>query len=134
MENDQKAVPVAIISAVASILVALVSGYLSYSAQLQTLKTQDQYHSLVATTDNRINQVAQGSVGTLEQGQKLCRVFAGNTWRYGIIVPQNWNVTLCSDYTKKTGGTKFQLGCIRTDGTNLAQPDGSLPSPNCGWN
>jgi len=90
-----------------------------------------------AATETRLNAtvgaLAANTPGSLEKGQKLCRVLQGKTWRDGLIVPQNWSISLCVDYMKKTGGNGYQLGCIYTDGTNLGKEDGSLPSPNCGW-
>jgi type II secretory pathway pseudopilin PulG len=136
-EKMSKAIWVALITAAASIVVAVVSGWFALRAnnnQAELAKTANAAQSAANNANQQLNQVAASSAGTLERGQKLCRVIHGNTWRDGLIVPQNWTAALCSDYTKKTGGTGYQLGCIYTDGTNLAKPDGSFPSPNCGWN
>jgi hypothetical protein len=122
----------ALIAAAASIFVALISGYVALSVKGGEAYLQNQ----VQQQNSQINQVAGGTLGTLDQGQKLCVVFHNDPrgiWRDGLIVPLNWKVRHCEDYTKKTGGAGYRLGCISNGGTNLAPPDGSLPSPNCGW-
>ena len=118
--TDHSKLWISLIAAISSVVTAYVTAsYTSRQASQEQEKT--------------INRVAASTAGPLENGQKLCRVLQGKTWRDGLIVPQNWNLNLCVDYMKKTGGTAYQLGCIYTDGTNLGKEDGSFPSPNCGW-
>jgi hypothetical protein len=119
------AITVAILAALASLGV----GYFQFLAR----RTTDNLSRTVAESSRQVQVLSVGVVGPLERGQKLCRVLRGSTWRDGIIVPQNWTVRLCEDYMRKTGGTDYQLGCIYTDGTNLALPARAIPSPNCGW-
>jgi hypothetical protein len=74
------------------------------------------------------------TAGSLEEGQKLCRVLQGKSWRDGMIVPKNWTIRLCEDYMRKTEGTDYQLGCATKDNVYLASPPRAIPTPNCGWN
>jgi hypothetical protein len=119
----------ALIAAIGSIVVAVVSGFYALQATRETAEA----HRVSNDAIKQVNQVSEDSLGSLDQGQKLCRVLHKG-WAEGLIVPRNWNVTLCVDYEKKTLGNGHQLGCIYANGTTLANPDGSLPSPNCGWN
>jgi hypothetical protein len=127
---------VALITAAAG----LIAGFWGISAANRTASDVNQVNRQVQSNQEQVRQLSAtsaaalaGSAGPLERGQKLCRVLQGRMWRDGLIVPQNWTVSLCVDYMKKTGGTAYQLGCIYTDGTNLGKEDGSFPSPNCGW-
>jgi hypothetical protein len=105
------------------VAVALTTGLLGLISSLAT----------ASITRRDVQILYAVSAGTLDQGQKLCRVLQGRTWRDGLIVPQNWNVNLCIDYMRKTGGNGYQLGCIHRDGTILGGENGTIPYPNCGW-
>jgi hypothetical protein len=125
----------ALIAGFSSIATAFITAY--YTADNKVAKasvTQSQQISNIReTTSDQINSLSASTAGPLARGQKLCRVLQKNTWRDGVIVPQDWSVSTCVDYQKKTGGTAYQLGCIYTDDTTLGKEDGSFPSPNCGW-
>jgi hypothetical protein len=128
---------VALITTVGAIAVAFVTASVTAgTAASKATDAQGAAHEALQAAQSaqaQSSQAASSSVGPLQSGQKLCRVLHGNTWRDGLIVPQDWTVSICVDYMKKSGGTGYQLGCIYSDGTNLAKEDGSLPSPNCGW-
>lgn len=101
-EKMSKAIWVALIAAIASIVVAVVSGLFALQAinnQAELAKTANAAQNAANNANQQLNQVAASSAGTLERGQKLCRVIHGNTSRDGLIVPQNWTAALCSDYT-----------------------------------
>jgi hypothetical protein len=116
-------------------IVAAVSSFTTayFTADYKTEQQTANINAIKASAEQKISTVAASTAGPLADGQKLCRVLAGKTWRDGLIVPKNWPISLCSDYAKKSGGTGYQLGCIYTDGTNLGKEDGTLPFPNCGW-
>ncbi len=127
-------IPTVIVTAIITASVSIATAYFAYRQNISQIEAQ------VRARDSQVQELQQGtnklqasSLGSLEKGQKLCRVLQGKTWRDGLIVPQNWSVNLCIDYMKKTGGNGYQLGCIYADGTNLGREDGSFPSPNCGW-
>jgi hypothetical protein len=80
-----------------------------------------------------IESVENNAAGSLDKGQKLCRVLQAETWRDGIIVPKNWTIFLCMDYMTKTDAHDYQLGCIYEDGITLGTAGGGIPYPNCGW-
>jgi hypothetical protein len=124
----------AILNGVIAAIIGFSTAFLTYFTNVAETQTQIQRaNEQVQNATIQINQLEKGSLGSLEKGQKLCRVLQGKTWRDGLIVPQNWSQNLCIDYMKKTGGNGYQLGCIYSDGTNLGKEDGSFPSPNCGW-
>lgn len=91
-------------------------------------------NTAIQHSSQQISELQGSSAGTLDQGQKLCRVMQNKQWKDGLIVPKSWNINLCMDYMRKTGGTKYQLGCVYTDGLTLGNEDGTIPSPNCSWN
>ena len=122
---------VAVIGAIGTIAASYVAA--DHKVQQAAGQQEQQIRQAQEGTTARLNNVIASTPGPLETGQKLCRVLRGTSWRDGLIVPQNWTVSLCVDYMKKSGGTGYQLGCIYPDGTNLAKEDGSFPSPNCGW-
>ena len=127
--KPEHSVAVAVITAVASIIVAVVSAYSAKDAKNQA----EQAISKANSADGEVAKVKSSSVGSLNDGQKLCRVLQRKAWRDGVIVPKDWGVVNCQDYMRKTEGDDYQLGCVYSDGVNLAKPGGSLPSPNCGW-
>lgn len=87
----------------------------------------------VQQSSQQVAQLQGATAGTLEQGQKLCRVMQNKQWKDGLIVPKSWPISLCRDYMLKSGGSKYQLGCVYQDGLTLGTEDGTIPSPNCGW-
>lgn len=122
--NNSAAVRVALITAIASIAVALITSILSYYTQRHLQDAQSQ-----------IQQLNQSTAGSLTNGQKLCRVLLLRSWRDSVIVPQSWNINLCNNYSKKLGGTGYQLGCVTNTGVSLGGENGTLPEDNsCGWN
>ena len=131
--DDQKSGAVIIPTAVALAVVSLLTTGLNYYIQRQNGVQLQEQTNQVQSLQEGTTKLAANSLGSLEKGQKLCRVLQGKTWRDGLIVPQNWTISLCVDYMKKTGGNGYQLGCIYQDGTNLGGENGSIPSPNCGW-
>src|SRR5437016_5587893 len=108
------------IASVAAIIVAIIAGVW---AGIQGKKVENVQEN-VQQKDTELNQLKETdqqlkkqSLGSLEDGQKLCVVLGkGKTWRDGLVVPQDWNVRLCEDYMKRSGGTLYQLGCIKTSG------------------
>ncbi|HEY2377621.1 MAG TPA: hypothetical protein VGH98_16700 [Gemmatimonadaceae bacterium] len=78
------------------------------------------------------------SLGSLEEGQKLCHV----DWPYhfadGLVVPKSWSINVCLDYAKLGGATEYAIGCVFADGIVLS-PNVVLgavpqtPTRNCGW-
>lgn len=124
----------AIINSSIAAVIGFSTAFLTYFQKTNEIdKNVAETHEKLKNATTQITQLESGSVGSLEKGQKLCRVLQGKTWRDGLIVPQNWSQSLCIDYMKKSGGNGYQLGCIYSDGTNLGKEDGSFPSPNCGW-
>jgi hypothetical protein len=142
-ESLMERVPMALWTSLAAVVVAILTSVFNLQQQGNVAGVKNQVEQTQNDLRDTRRQVefanqnaavaAAGSVGSLESGQKLCRVLQGRAWRDGLIVPKNWTVSLCVDYMKKTGGNGYQLGCIYSDGTNLGKEDGSFPSPNCGW-
>jgi len=134
----QKAYQIAFrVGSIVAILIATAVG-IWQGIQSQRVKkveeTVQQKNQEVKDLKETDQQLKNQSLGSLEEGQKLCVVLGkGKTWRDGLIVPQNWNKTFCEDYMKRSGGSGYQLGCIKTSGTILGGTDGTLPQPNCGW-
>lgn len=86
-----------------------------------------------AKASEQVNQLQAATPGTLQQGQKLCMVMLGKQWKDGLVVPQGWNINLCMDYMRKTGGTKYRLGCVYNDNVVIGGENGTIPDRNCGW-
>ena len=142
MRDLKMTVGVAIVSAIASVLTAYITFWKGplevkqQEVQQLAIKAQGQAENARAAVQDARQQIAQvqaTSAGPIEQGQKLCRVLHTKLWRDGLIVPKNWPISLCRDYMLKSGGTKFQLGCVYPDGLNLGTEEGTIPTPNCGW-
>lgn len=89
-----------------------------------------------------LQRIKEESLGSLVEGQKLCRAVIPNQFSDGIIVPKNWTRDNCGVYASKVGATQYFLGCIR----NNAQLDfgppaearpgigpATPPQNNCGW-
>src|SRR5262249_9674199 len=99
---------VAVISAVSAIVVAFITSYFQYQTQIAPTKTEmEKTQSQLGDTSQQLRQVQYNSAGTLQEGQKLCRVLQGRQWRDSVIVPKSWNVTLCHDYALRLGGTAY---------------------------
>jgi hypothetical protein len=137
--SEMSKIVLALIAAAASVSTAFITAYYTaHNAAAATVEsaTANQNHIIEQNqqhTNAQIDRLAGTTAGPLSDGQKLCRVLQGHTWRDGVIVPKDWSVSLCQDYQKKTGGTGYQLGCIYSDGTTLGGENGTFPSPNCGW-
>ena len=110
----------AYITAAGAVVVALISGV------FQHLKVSD---------------LEKNSVGSLEDGQKVCSVSFENqndpvvySWRDSIVVPKSWDEGDCASFKGKIspGGT-YQLACAYEDGIEFGSDNGSPPSKNCGW-
>jgi len=133
------AIAVALITALSSIATAFITAYFTaHTAANAAVQSAAENQARVIEhnqqqTNDQINRVAAGTAGSLAEGQKLCRVLLGHTWRDGMIVPKDWLISTCQDYQRRAGGTAYQLGCIYTDGTNLGGENGTFPVPNCGW-
>src|SRR5713101_6064834 len=112
----RKALVVGGIAAVVAFITAFVGSFQQKrDIDVNVAKSESQARAANEKADiatRQVNQLAVTSLGSLEKGQKLCRVLQGKAWRDGLIVPQNWTVSLCVDYMKKTGGSGYQLGCI----------------------
>ena len=89
-----------------------------------------------------LQQIKQDSVGSLAEGQKICRAAIANQFTDGIIVPKNWSADNCGTYASKVGATQYYLGCVRTNAQidfglpAMAIPQiapANLPPNNCGW-
>lgn len=144
MSEIRKTLVVAILAGLVAFFTALLSNMQknekvdnridAVQAQAEDAKSSaDTAKDSAKRVQDDVKQLGAASLGSLADGQKLCRVLQAKTWRDGLIVPQNWSISLCTDYMKKTGGTGYQLGCIHEDGTTLGGMDGTIPSPNCGW-
>ena len=139
---------VSIVGAWAVVVAALFTGWFGprwvedYKVKLEETRKATAAATVVAAdaaksaqqSSAQVAQLQGATAGTLSQGQKLCRVMQNKQWKDGLIVPQAWGINLCVDYMKKSGGTRYQLGCVYTDGLLLGSEDGTIPSPNCGWN
>jgi hypothetical protein len=128
-------VTAALVTAIGSVIVAVISGIYALEVNTQQAKLiaeTAEAHRVSNAAINQANQLSADSLGSLDNGQKLCRVLHKG-WAEGLIVPQSWSISLCVDYQKKTQGTGYQLGCIYATGTNLGKTDGSIPYPSCGW-
>jgi hypothetical protein len=133
-KNSNVNIPTAVVLAVITAAVSIVGSYFAYRVQIRQLETQvSEREGKIEEIQANTNKLAENSIGPLEQGQKLCRVLQGKTWRDGVIVPQSWNINQCKDYMLKSGGNGYQLGCVYTDNTTLGGENGSTPSPNCRW-
>ena len=89
-----------------------------------------------------LQQVKENSVGSLAEGQKLCRAVVPNGFSDGLIVPKNWTAENCGVYANKIGATQYFLGCVRAGGqvdfgpSAAALPNiapATVPTANCGW-
>ena len=133
--SGMSAIIVALIASVTSIATAGITAYVTIhttvadanAGQARIIEQNRQQ------ANDQINRLSRATAGPLSEGQKLCRVLQGHTWRDGVIVPMDWTVSVCQDYQKKSGGSAYQLGCIYSDGTTLGGENGTFPSPNCGW-
>ncbi len=45
-----------------------------------------------------LKQIEQNSIGSLSEGQKLCRATLPNQFTDGVIVPKNWSADNCASY------------------------------------
>jgi hypothetical protein len=88
-----------------------------------------------------LQQIEKNSVGSLAEGQKICRAIVPDRFSDGLIVPRNWSADNCAVYASKIGATHYFLGCIRANaqvdfGDREATPPiaaAPIPKNNCGW-
>lgn len=91
-------------------------------------------HKQLGLRDSRYAWVLDHQIQDRKGGQKLCRALLGKIKRDSIIAPENWTINLCSDFSKKLGGTGYQLGCLTGNGVTMGAEDGSTPPGNtCEW-
>ena len=87
----------------------------------------------VDKVDQKANALAQTSVGSLTDGQKLCSAVVPYVFRDSLIVPHTWKSENCRLFSEQVGGSEFQLGCVFDDGVVWGAANGGLSSRNCGW-
>ena len=89
-----------------------------------------------------LQQVKRESVGTLAEGQKLCRAVVPNVFSDGLIVPRTWSADNCAVYASKVGALQYFLGCVHSNAqvdfgppaaVRPAIEQATAPKNNCGW-
>jgi hypothetical protein len=113
MTKEQAGIGAALIAAVGSIVVALIQ-----NSSLAELK--------------------RSSPGSLEDGQKICSIFAPGIWRDSLIVPKSWTRDNCTALGLKMVALEYQVGCAFPNAVEFGSKDvlsgrASDPPRNCGW-
>ena len=89
-----------------------------------------------------LQKVKEESIGSLADGQKLCRATIKDQFTDGLIVPKNWTATNCGLYASKVGALQYYLGCVRGNAeVDFGTPaqvrpvieKATPPEKNCGW-
>ena len=83
-------------------------------------------------------------IGTLSDGQKLCRAHKPGMYMESITVPKSWKVSNCKNYAMKlednSNTFEYSLGCVFEDKVLLggfvkvsSVNDAPGPEEDCGW-
>jgi hypothetical protein len=94
---------------------------------------------------SQVNELQGQGVGSLTEGQKVCRVHKHGHFIDSIIVPKVWTPLNCAQYAKKNDRTKagalhYSLGCVYSDNVYFGDDlqvnspnDARKPAKDCGW-
>ncbi|MEM6986700.1 MAG: hypothetical protein AAF499_09195 [Pseudomonadota bacterium] len=133
---ESKAAWVGIIAALITSVGGLGSTWMQLNAQEQEINAQEiaikDQKDQISDQATSVMELSNNTVGSLEEGQKMCSVVVTNNWRDSFIVPRSWTAQLCEDYKDRVKAVIFQLGCVFPDQVVLSE-QGEIPRRNCGW-
>jgi hypothetical protein len=123
---------------ITQIIVAIIAAVgVILSAILATGQQELKNSSAILASEQQA--LEDASVGSLEDGQKVCSVVDPNNWRDSMIVPKSWTAKQCQNYQEETRAVNHQLGCAFRDELVLGEQVGNLaqlampPARDCGW-